>query len=311
MRVLIAGRSGQVGHELVQALHPIAEVCAPGRGTLDLTDRDGIVRSFRELRPDLVINAAAYTAVDRAESEPDEALAVNAHAPAAMAREAARLRIPFIHYSTDYVFDGRLERPYRESDEPAPVNVYGRTKLLGDLAVTRSGAPYLIFRVAWVYGHRRRNFLTAMLELFAARETIRVVADEWGAPTWSADIAGATVHALHALAGSPDAWSRQTLAAGLLEGGGLYHLGPPGRTSWHGFASEILRQVEARGLFPPVVQRLLPIPAEEWPSAAVRPRNSALDAGRLEKTLGVTLPDWPQSLDLCLREFARKAPLPV
>ena len=309
MRVLILGGRGQVGHDLVHLLRKDAEVHHPARHELDLTDPSDIRRAYYELRPDLVINAAAYTDVERAESEPDEALAVNSRAPAAMAEEAARLAVPFVHYSTDYVFDGEKRGAYREEDPTAPVNVYGRSKVLGDRAVIGSGAAHLILRVGWVYSTRRRNFLTKMLELFSARETVRVVADECGAPTWSREIARGTVAALESLGGPRRGWSRDGLLLGFRRSGGLYHLAPEGETSRHGFAEEILRLVRERNLFPTRVLDLVPIGSEEWPSAAKRPRNGLLDGGRARSRLGVRLPAWRASLASCLDEVAVARPV--
>ncbi len=304
MKVLVTGRSGQVGRELVRALPDVAEVIATRRDELDLSRPHEIVRRLHELRPDLIINAAAYTAVDRAEEEPDEALAVNAHAPRILGEEAARMGVPVVHYSTDYVFDGEKAAPYEEADRTAPLNVYGRTKLLGERGLRASGAAHLIFRVAWVYGSGPANFLATMLKLFAERDTVRVVADELGAPTWSRDIARGTIAALRAVGGDPRGWTRSRLASALRERGGLYHLAPSGETSWYGFAAEIRRLAEASDAFTTRVSSLVAIPAREWPSAARRPRNSRLSSGALASALGVRLPDWRNGVESCLREIA-------
>ncbi len=316
MRILLVGRNGQVGGELLGALDGLGSLTALGRADLDLRDRDAIVRAVRELRPELIVNAAAYTDVDRAESEPDEALDVNAHAPDLLAREAARAHAALVHYSTDYVFDGEKDDPYAEDDTPAPISVYGRSKLLGEEAVRRSGAAHLILRVAWVYGARRRNFLTTMLDLFQRRSELSVVADQIGSPTWAGEIASATTELLERLAGggsrgvgernATGAPGAQQLLAALRESGGTYHLAGPDHTSWHGFAEEIARRLREEGDGVIRLERLEPIPADEWDSAARRPRNSRLDGGRLADRHGIALRPWREQLADCLARMQER-----
>ena len=306
MRALITGCHGQVGRELLRSLRGLADVEATGRAELDLGDTKTLVRALHERNPDLILNAAAYTAVDRAESEPGGAIAVNAEAPRVLAQEAARLDIPIVHYSTDYVFDGRRGVPYEEGDATAPLNAYGRTKLIGERAVVASGAPCLVLRVGWVYGGRRRNFLTTMLELFATRDRVTVVDDELGGPTWSRDIARGTLAALEALGGPWTGMTRARLSAGLRERGGLYHLAPPDHTSWHGFAEEIRRLAVDSGAFPLQVERIDPIPRSEWKAEAVRPGDTRLSSRRLADGLGVTLDPWREGLAACLEDTAAR-----
>lgn len=312
MRILLTGRNGQVGAELVGALAPLGELEATGRAELDLCDADAIVAAVRSFRPSLIVNAAAWTDVDGAEARPGRALAVNARAPRVLAEEAARLGAGLVHYSTDYVFDGRKPEPYVEDDRPAPVNAYGRTKLLGEEAVRGSGAPHLILRVGWVYGLRRRNFLTSMMELFSSRERVEVVDDQHGAPTWCREIARATGKLIERLLGSGRAATGtaggKAVVRGLAERGGTFHLGTPGETTWYGFAAEIarlLRETEGPGIR---LERLEPIPSERWPAAATRPRNSRLDDRRLRERFGVALPPWEEQLAACLasRPVARE-----
>jgi dTDP-4-dehydrorhamnose reductase len=307
MKILLTGRNGQVGARLVRALAPLGEVHATDRAELDLADPDAIVATVRTLRPDLIVNAAAFTDVDRAESEPDEALAVNARAPRILAEEAARLGAPLVHYSTDYVFDGAKEEPYEEDDAPAPVSVYGRTKLLGEEGVRAADPPHLILRVAWVYGGWTRNFLTTMLDLFRRRVEVSVVDDQTGSPTWCREIAAATSELLQRASGKcvlPGDGS--VLAETLIERGGLYHLAGPGRTTWHGFAEEIaacLRRAEDARLR---VENIRPISSAEYQAAARRPRNSLLSSHRLEERFGITLPHWEEQVAGCVETFTTR-----
>lgn len=306
MRVLITGCHGQVGRELQRALRGVADVEATGRADLDLGDSRALVRALHERDPDLVLNAAAYTAVDRAESEPGIAIAVNAEAPRVLAEEAARLDIPIVHYSTDYVFDGERGEPYEEADAVAPLNVYGRTKLIGERAVLSSGAPCLVLRVGWVYGGRRRNFLIAMLERFATGDRVRVVDDELGGPTWSREIARGTLGALEALGGAWSAMTRAGLAAGLRERGGLYHLAPPDHASRHALATEIHRAAASSGTFPIRVERIEPISRSEWRAEAARPRDTRLASRRLRDRLGIALAPWREALTACVEDMASR-----
>jgi dTDP-4-dehydrorhamnose reductase len=301
MKILLTGRNGQVGSKLVRALAPLGQVHATDRAELDLADPDEIVGTVRALRPDLIVNAAAFTDVDRAESEPDEALAVNAHAPRILAEEAARLVVPLVHYSTDYVFDGEKDEPYEEDDAPGPLSVYGRTKLLGDEGVRSVGAPHLILRVAWVYGGRTRNFLTTMLDLFRRRVEVSVVNDQTGSPTWCWEIAAATAELLrHASGKSPP------LAETLIEHGGLYHLAGPGRTTWHGFAEEIAACLRRVGDPQLRLESIRPITSAEYETAAHRPRNSLLSGRKLKERFGLGLPRWEEQVAGCVEALSMR-----
>jgi dTDP-4-dehydrorhamnose reductase len=212
-----------------------------------------------------------------------------------------------VHYSTDYVFDGTKDGPYAETDHPVPLGVYGRSKAIGDAAVLASGAPHLVLRIAWVYGQRPGNFMTTMLKLFGERETVRVVDDEIGGPTWCRDVADATVRTLAALSPGGELGSPEGLASRVARAGGVYHLSPAGFTSWHGFATEIAALAAASASVPMQLRRLEPIPAHEWVSAADRPRNSRLDSGRLLGELGVSIPDWREGLSRCFAGLARRS----
>jgi len=287
--ILLTGKNGQVGWELQRTLQAIGKVTAVGHAELDLADAAAVDRKLDETRPDIIVNAAAYTAVDKAESEPDLAHAVNAAAPSLLAQWAARNGALLIHYSTDYVFDGAKAAPYAESDPTHPLGAYGRSKLAGEAGVRAAGCDHLVFRTSWVYAARGANFLRTMLRLAAEREELRVVDDQVGAPTWARLIAEATALAL-----------RQALAErrhGRFKSG-LFHLACAGETSWHGFASAI---VEGRqGLR---VQRVTPITTAEYPLPAPRPANSRLDTGAFRARFGLALPDWREGLQLCLEEL--------
>jgi len=291
MRILITGGAGQLGWELRRTLAIFGEVVAPPRDILDIASADSIIAAVRGVRPGLIVNAAAYTAVDKAESEPGLAMKINGDAPRVLAEEAALRNAPLIHYSTDYVFDGSKAEPYREDDEAAPINVYGRTKLAGEQAVIAAKAAHLIFRTSWVYGSRGRNFLLTMLRLARERKELKVVDDQVGAPTSARLIAEATAVAI-----------ARSFAEGVLDPdrfqqmGGLYHLTAAGRTTWYGFAQAILLNKEG-------VAKLSPIPTSGYPTPARRPQNSVLDNGKLEKQFGFRLPDWKVGLKLCMEEL--------
>lgn len=285
--ILLLGSTGQIGWELAHALLPLGHITAPGRAELDLA-RSGDVRSLvRALRPTVIVNAAAYTAVDAAEDDHAGAALLNTDLPALLATEAAALGALLVHYSTDYVFDGRGTRPYREDDPTAPLSVYGQTKLAGDEAVMASGAEAYIFRVAWVYGLRGKNFLRTMQRLVSERDELRVVEDQWGTPTWSRSIAELSVAALVQLLSR----RRSELHA---TSPGIYHLASPDATTWHGFASAIVAESEH-----PAV-RVVPIRTEEYPTPAARPRYSVLDGHRFRAMFGLELPVWRQQLRQCL-----------
>ncbi|MCP4603642.1 MAG: dTDP-4-dehydrorhamnose reductase [Proteobacteria bacterium] len=278
--VFLTGRNGQVGYELNSILRNIGRVVAVDVDELDLTDEATIRKMIREIQPSLIINPAAYTAVDQAESEPEPAFQVNETAPGILSEEAARLDIPIIHFSTDYVFDGKKRTPYLEDDMPNPTSVYGKSKLAGEHAVIRSGARHVILRLSWVYGVRGSNFLSTMLRLGQERKELRIVSDQHGAPTWSKEIAAAT----------------STVAKALLRSkipSGIYNLPASGETTWYDFAVKIFDLGKRLVPMPPVI---IPIPSSEYPTPAKRPQYSILSGQKLEDTLGTTLPHWEQQL---------------
>lgn len=287
MKILLTGATGQVGYELQRSLQGVGQVIAVGRGQMDLSDLQQVRSVVRSARPNLIVNSAAYTSVDKAESEPALARTVNALAPAAMAEEAKVIGAAMIHYSTDYVFDGTKASDYLETDEPNPVNVYGQTKLEGEQAIAAVGIPHLILRTSWVYGMRGKNFLLTMLRLAAERDELRVVDDQRGAPTWSRTIADTTALIL-AQAKNADWWESNT---------GVYHLSSRGETTWCGFTRAI---VENAGMN----CRVTPITGAEYPLPARRPGNSVLNADKLTSRLAV-LPTWRQALDLCMDSTRR------
>jgi dTDP-4-dehydrorhamnose reductase len=271
LRILLTGRNGQVGWELQKALAPLGELTALGRAELDLSDARRLREAVRAANPDVIVNAAAYTAVDNAESEREAAFAVNATAPGVLAGEAKRNGALLVHYSTDYVFDGTKPAPYVEEDEPNPLNVYGASKLAGERAIAASGCRHLILRTSWVYGPRGANFYLTMLRLARERPELRVVDDQVGAPTSSIEIARATLHMLR-----PGAH-------------GLYHLSAAGSTTWCGFARAILARAGIATL-------VVGIRTEDYPTPAKRPRNSRLDCSRLRADFGVALAPWEEQL---------------
>ncbi len=294
-KILLTGKNGQIGWELHRTLMPLGEVVAVGRNEIDLADPDSVRKVIRETQPDFIVNAAAYTAVDQAESEPDLAMAVNGLAPGIMAEEAKRLNAVLVHFSTDYVFDGAKDSPYREEDAPNPLNVYGRTKLAGEQAIRATGVSHLILRTGWVYGARGRNFLLTVLKLVQERSELRVVDDQIGAPTWSRAIAEVTSQIL-AKTDLPD------YSALMTDVGGLYHVVAAGRTSWHGFTEHILKRISSRASH--ALPRLVAISTHEYPLPARRPRNSCMSCEKLTQAFGFTIPAWEKSLALCLDELA-------
>jgi dTDP-4-dehydrorhamnose reductase len=271
LRILLTGRNGQVGWELERALAPLGEVVATDRSALDLASEEQIRSVLRAVKPDVVVNAAAYTAVDKAEAEPELAMRINGFAPGVLAEEAKRLGALLLHYSTDYVFDGEKATPYVEEDAPNPVNEYGKSKLAGERAIAASDCKHLVLRTSWVYGARGRNFLLTMLRLAKEKPELRVVDDQVGAPTSSRAIAQATARLL-----SKDVQ-------------GLYHFCASGRVSWCGFARAILARA---GIDTPVVA----IRSEDYPAPARRPRNSCLDCTRLRTDSGLTIASWEELL---------------
>jgi dTDP-4-dehydrorhamnose reductase len=300
-KILLIGKNGQVGGDLLSLLPPLGDVVALDRGHLDLTRPEEIRRTIRELHPHLIVNAAAYTAVDQAENEEALAHAINTEAPALIAVEAKRIGAALVHYSTDYVFDGSKNVPYEENDPPNPINAYGRTKLAGEEGIRASGAPHLIFRTSWVYATRGRNFLLTILRLATQRVELRIVRDQIGAPTWSREIARATAEVLGRLMGEGD------VASALARSGGTCHMTAAGVTNWYEFALEILEEASrlprdtpwftaATGGLPLVTRGISPITTPEYPTAARRPSYSVLSNSRLEISFGVHLTDWRAQL---------------
>lgn len=279
-RILVTGARGQLGAALAGVLPAHGDVVAVDRSGLDLADADAIVRAMRDVSPDLVVNAGAYTAVDLAERERDAAFAVNARAPAILAEEARRRGAVLIHYSTDYVFDGQAHVPYAEESATGPLNVYGASKLAGEQAVAASGAHALVLRTSWVYGLTGKNFLLTIRRLAAERDELRIVADQTGTPNWSQDLAVATA----ALVGGG--------LPRLAERAGLFHFSASGATTWHGFAQAIVGPV-AR-------PRVVPIATADYPTPARRPAYGVLDSGRLRDAFGLTLRPWQEALAECL-----------
>jgi len=283
MKILLIGKNGQVGWELRRTLAPLAEVVAVDYPEINLTDTPALRQFVAGTRPAVVVNAAAYTAVDKAETETELCRQVNAVAPGVLAEEAKKIGALMVHYSTDCVFDGAKTSPYVETDAPNPLGAYGRSKLEGDRAVKASGANHLIFRLCWVYGARGQNFMLTMQRLAREREKLRVVGDQFGCPTWSRMIAETTALAL-----------KQVLAgADCSVFNGEYHLAASGQTNWHGFASRIIE------LMPEAERKcraMEKITTPEYPTPARRPAYSVLDCGKLRKTFGLRLPDWEASL---------------
>ena len=289
MKILITGKNGQLGYELAETFSLNHEVVALDRNELDLSQPDQIIEKIRAIKPDLILNAAAYTAVDLAEKEADLAVAINAIAPGVLAEEANRLGVPIIHYSTDYVFAGSATEPYKETDAVAPLGIYGKSKLAGEIAVASTAKRHLIMRVSWLYGNRRQNFMLTMLRLMRERENLSVVSDQIGSPTWVRFVANTTERALDL------ASSKATLKIA----DGLYHVAASSVTSWHGFASAILantNDAERR------VQTIRAIATSEYPTPAKRPAYSVLNCAKIETALTCKMPTWDAQLMECIAE---------
>jgi len=285
MKILVTGCTGQVGYELERSLQGLGEVVAVDRARMDLSDLDQVRDVIRAVQPSLIVNPAAYTAVDKAESEPALAYRINAEAPGVMADEALRLGAALVHYSTDYVFPGTDPAPRVESDATGPVNVYGASKLAGEQAIVASGARHVIFRTSWVYGMRGKNFLLTMLKLARERDELRIVADQHGAPTWSRTIADATATILaQARAGGAGWWDAH---------GGSYHLSSQGQTTWFDFTQAILDEAG-------IACKLTPIATSAYPTPAKRPAYSVMSSQKLVGQL-CALPHWRDALRLCMR----------
>lgn len=284
MKILLTGGSGQIGGELQQALRGLDDVHAPARADLDLSHPDEIRRIMRSMRPDIVVNAAAYTSVDQAEADAQLAFAINRDAPAVLAEEAARNGSLLVHFSTDYVFDGTKDLPYQEDDVPAPLGVYGRSKAEGEAAVMAAACRHLILRTSWIYSMHGRNFLLTMMRLLQDREEVRVVSDQFGAPTWARSVAQAVREML------PRAHEGTAPL-------GLFHLAAAGSGSWYDFAREIAAHLELQQ--DRSVAKVSPITTAEWSAPARRPANSRLSCERLQQQYGIVMPAWDEALRSC------------
>jgi dTDP-4-dehydrorhamnose reductase len=300
-RIIIIGKNGQVGWELQRACAPLGQLVCVDYPEIDLTEGRSIQRWIREIRPDIVINAAAYTAVDKAERESDLAMSINGQAPGIMAEETKRLGTILVHYSTDYVYDGDRTEPYTEDDQPNPLSVYGRTKWSGDRAIQQVGGRHLIFRLCWIYGARGHNFMLTIMRLARERESLQVVKDQVGSPTWSRMVAETTTLALMRVRDheSPEVYN------------GIYHLSASGQTSWHGFAEAIVALMPNQEK---KCHQVSAITTSEYPLPARRPAFSVLSGAKLKRTFGLCLPDWKESLSVfensegrCLHRNGRSA----
>lgn len=298
-RILLTGASGQVGGELLRVLKPLGEVIAPSRAEMDLASAASVREMIRAVRPRWIVNPAAYTAVDKAESEPELAYAINAEALRAIGQEARTFGAGVIHFSTDYVFDGLAKAPYRETDATGPVSVYGASKLAGEIALDESGAKHMIFRTSWVYGTRGKNFLLTILKAARERERLRVVADQHGAPTWNRDLARMTAEVIGRCEADAQGGDLAIYPANT---GQTYHAAGSGETTWHGFAVEAVRlqQEKEPGMRFAEIEA---IATAEHPTAAKRPANSRMNCDRLKERFGWTMMDWRRSLREVLAEL--------
>ena len=294
MKILILGKNGQVGWELNRTMLPLGDIIALDYPDIDFSKPDTLRTLIREIKPDVIANAVAYTAVDRAEDEEQLAHIINADAPALLADIAKKSSTILIHYSTDYVFDGTKKEPYTETDQPNPLNAYGRTKLVGDLAVQASGCKHFIFRTSWVFGARGQNFLLTMLRLAKERKELKIVDDQIGAPTWSRLIAETTSIALAKKLGSIDSAAMPW---------GLYNLTASGATSWYGFAQAIFREARLLELIPPDKMTLvMPLPSSEYKFKAVRPLYSVLSNDKMLRTMHLRMPSWEECFNRSVSE---------
>jgi dTDP-4-dehydrorhamnose reductase len=308
MKILLLGKNGQVGQALQRTLAPLGELVALGRtqgsdGLCgDLDQPECLSATIRQLRPDVIVNAAAYTAVDKAESEAEQAWRINAHAPEVLAREAEALGAWLVHYSTDYVFNGSGTESWQETDPTAPLNVYGQSKLEGELRVQAACTQYLIFRTSWVYAARGSNFAKTMLKLAQERERLTVIDDQWGAPTGAELIASVTAAAIQKVSEKAKQDTKQDTKQDALAG--IYHLVAAGTTNWHSYASHVISQAKAlRPDMPWAVQEIAPVPSSAFVTAAKRPHNSRLNTHKLQAALGISLPDWQHGVDSLLAEI--------
>mgnify|MGYP001191278000 FL=1 len=289
MKFLLIGKNGQVGWELSHSLSKLGNVFALGRSELDLSMPETLGAIIQDIRPDIIINAAAYTAVDKAESEPDLAMTVNGISPGVIAREAKKIGAGMIHYSTDYVFDGKATSPYKEESPTYPLNIYGKSKLAGEQAVIQVGIPHIIIRTSWVYSLRGSNFLLTIKKLAQTRKQIKVIDDQTGAPTWAGSIAEGTKRILE------KSLTKSTKAKKLFISSGVFHMSCSGKTNWFGFANKIL---EFSGLSKNI--ELVPISTTEYTTPAVRPRYSQLSNKKLKQVFNQEMPQWQDALKQCL-----------
>ena len=294
MKILLFGRNGQLGWELNRSLQPLGEIVVLDIEEVDFSEPESLRKIVQAEAPDIICNAVAYTAVDKAEADEALAMAINGTAPGVLAEEALKQGALLVHYSTDYVFDGTKTSPYVETDEPNPINAYGRTKLAGELAVKSSGCDYLILRTSWVYASRANNFLLTMLKLAQEREELSIVADQIGAPTSARLIADVSLICI-----------QQALKERLVGifTSDLYHLTASGQTSWHGFTEEIAKLASDNLNLPLAIKSIKAIPTSEYPTPAKRPMNSQLALTRLESIFGLTMPTWQDSLRRCMEEI--------
>ena len=299
MKILLLGKNGQVGWELQRSLAPLGEVTALDRNSIefcgDLSNLPGLAETVQRLRPDVIVNAAAHTGVDKAESEPELARLINATAPGVLAQEAHQLGAWLVHYSTDYVFDGSGSQPWVETDTPAPLSVYGHTKLEGEQLIAQHCPKHLIFRTSWVYAARGGNFAKTMLRLARERERLTVIDDQWGAPTGAELIADVTAHAIRQVQQRP---------VGPHDEAGIYHLAASGHASWNSYAKHVLAQAaQAQPAIELVAKEVAPVPTSAFPTPARRPHNSRLNTAKLQATFGLRLPPWQQGVDRMLAEI--------
>ena len=306
MRILLTGVSGQVGGDLLPLLQPFGAVIAPTRSDLDLSDAAAIRRFVKDVEPHWIINPAAYTAVDKSETEPDLAYTINAAAPQALGDAAAGMGIPVIHFSTDYVFDGSGTTPWSETDATGPLGVYGASKLAGEQGLAASGAAYLVFRTSWIYGSRGKNFLLTILRLAGQKEELRIVDDQHGAPTWSRDLARMIVSVMKRVSNQA-AESHSSIQDAVRAVQGVYHAAAGGETTWFGFSEEFLRIAAAARPYAKIA-RLVPIHSNEYLTPARRPANSRLNCNRLQQVFGVTMPKWQESVAAVVSEVLQSEP---
>ncbi|MBS0392328.1 MAG: dTDP-4-dehydrorhamnose reductase [Proteobacteria bacterium] len=291
MNILLLGKNGQVGWELQRSLAVLGRVTALGHDEADFTQPQAVAATVRAHKPDVIVNAAAHTAVDKAEGEPGHARLLNATTPGLLAEAAAQLGAWLVHYSTDYVFDGSGDRPWTEIDAPAPLSVYGATKLEGEQLIQHSGCRHLILRTSWVYAARGGNFAKTMLRLAQERERLTVIDDQWGAPTGAELLADVTAHALRHLQARP-------------QDGGVYHCAAGGETTWHAYAKWVIEYArKASEAIKIKAIEIAPVPTSAFPTPAWRPLNSRLDTHRLQATFGLTLPHWQQGVSRMLTEI--------